>query len=1144
MFLQPFSQSCEGASRTLRGAPRTGFAAQKSVLQRFANGLMLTLVLTLVAGLSGCGDGATESSVSPSAMTLTSTDIEINNRGVALMGYFDYAAAREAFREAVDRQPQWHDVKVNLAIATLNRQMEGDEELARGYLNEVLTEAPENLRAHFVAGLLSERAGEAERARAHYETVLDKDPNDAYAAYYLAVLTQTEDPPAALELFQRAIELDPYLRSAYYGAFLLNVRSGNREAGLEMQAMYERLADNPRARLAETKYTRMGKKANALAAGLTAPEIFKAPEGPLFLTPQTIASFALTYDRSLTTVDLGSNGLQDIVVVSVEGPTTVVLAEEDTYRQLAMHTLARWSPANALAWADIDNDGRTDAVFCSAAELSLRYQTSIGEWRPGSDLKSLVGGKICSDVQLIDADHDGDLDVFVAFEGGGHDVLSNNGDSTFRSLRKEKGLALSSATGRNLVAVDLDSDRDTDLLVINEDSVDVLYNDRLWDYTPASDKGPDDVPDGLQNARLRALTAADVNADGRAELYAVNTSAQLIRWSRDGQATWSSDVLMTLQVTDKAPVELDVTDFNGDGQLDLLVVDASGLRVVSVAQSGASTLFSYEGNIASAMHFVADADVGPSLLALVNTAEGQNLLRFPPGPGRGKFATLTFEGQEEQADSMRSNRMGVGTRVAVRRGSSWTIVDTFDRHTGRGQSAQPLSVGLGAFDAIDYVAIDWSDGVFQTELNLKASEQHSITETQRQLSSCPVLFAWDGEQWTFVSDVLGVGGIGFLHDPGAQGDARYSEPRPWEYFLLPEHALRVDGGLLKLKVTEPMEELALLDNAQLVSYDLAPGWDLVLDERMSTGAPVATGQVRFFRQSLQPVRVTRDDGLDLTASVAETDFVAADLGPAHARFLGMLETPHTLTMRFDRALDEIDQELLLKASGWVEYPYSQTVFAAWQSGAIYTPPSLEAGDDQGNWTTLHETFGYPAGMPREMSVPLGPLPKGTTRLRLSGNLEIYWDELSLVSVEPVDPASVHRQQLHLQRAELMQSGFPKRLERPQRRPDYDFNDRVPFWDTRYPKGYYSELGDVRPLLTQTDSAYVTLGPGEDVELAFNEPMPLKEGWTRRYVLFVSGYAKDMDMYTQDSGTVGPVPQLPSANGALHKQYNTRYRDGY
>ena len=85
---------------------------------------------------------------------------------------------------------------------------------------------------------------------------------------------------------------------------------------------------------------------------------------------------------------------------------------------------------------------------------------------------------------------------------------------------------------------------------------------------------------------------------------------------------------------------------------------------------------------------------------------------------------------------------------------------------------------------------------------------------------------------------------------------------------------------------------------------------------------------------------------------------------------------------------------MLIADGWVEYPYSQTSFAAWQAGATYDAPTIEARLADGTWTTVLEQIGYPAGMPRRMSLPLVGLPAGTTAIRIRTNQEIYWDRLS------------------------------------------------------------------------------------------------------------------------------------------------------
>ena len=132
-------------------------------------------VLGFAAGclLAACGSGDPDRRPAAGAVSLTAEDIALNNRGVALMGYFDYPGGHAAFSEALERQPDWADAKINLAIATLNRQTEGDEERALALAAEVLAADPDHLRAHYVSGLLKLYRGATDEAAAHFRTVLD-----------------------------------------------------------------------------------------------------------------------------------------------------------------------------------------------------------------------------------------------------------------------------------------------------------------------------------------------------------------------------------------------------------------------------------------------------------------------------------------------------------------------------------------------------------------------------------------------------------------------------------------------------------------------------------------------------------------------------------------------------------------------------------------------------------------------------------------------------------------------------------------------------------------------------------------------------------------------------------------------------------
>ena len=372
-----------------------------------------------------------------------------------------------------------------------------------------------------------------------------------------------------------------------------------------------------------------------------------------------------------------------------------------------------------------------------------------------------------------------------------------------------------------------------------------------------------------------------------------------------------------------------------------------------------------------------DPSRGPSVLGLGDAG----LIEWAPGQRRG-YLSLAPTGREIASDQRRSNTSGIGTRLTMRTGTRWTAVDTARTASGPGQSLQPVSLGLGGAAGADFVSLVWSDGILQTEIDLDGGHLHHIAETQRQLSSCPVLFAHDGAAFRFVTDILGVGGIGFLERPGV-----YSPPHPHERVLLPDGMLAARDGRYALVLGEPMEEVAYLDRAGLTIYDLPPGWQMALDERKAIAGPVPTGAPIFYRRERQPSRVVNDRGADVTTATAEADLVAAPPGAADRRFIGAYGPPcHHHGIR--RAGGCGPGRAGTDARRLGGYPYAQTVFAAWQAEAAYQAPTLEARDQAGRWHVVAREFGYPAGMPRRMTFPLPLLPPETVALRLSTTQEI------------------------------------------------------------------------------------------------------------------------------------------------------------
>ena len=127
------------------------------------------------------------------------------------------------------------------------------------------------------------------------------------------------------------------------------------------------------------------------------------------------------------------------------------------------------------------------------------------------------------------------------------------------------------------------------------------------------------------------------------------------------------------------------------------------------------------------------------------------------------------------------------------------------------------------------------------------------------------------------------------------------------------------------------------------------------------------------------------------------------------------------------------------------------------------------------------------------------------------------------------PNAARKVSAPLLRAELSAVGYPKPIDHPQHRPDYDYSNRSPLFDFRHQTGRYTDFGPVEDVIGVADQRIVTIGPGEGITAAFTCP-PDIDANAIHWVLDVHGWCKDRDRFTHTGKTLAPLPaEAPRAN---------------
>ena len=768
--------------------------------------------------------------------------------------------------------------------------------------------------------------------------------------------------------------------------------------------------------------------------------------------------------------------------------------------------------------ADYDNDGFLDILFINSLKSRLYKNDGKGKF---IDMTSTIGIDFISNgikAGFLDYNLEGDLDLYVASRSV-NQLYRNNADGTFTEISNKSGTAGDSVKSKDIEIGDFDDDGDVDLFVLNKDRSSRFYNNRRQGYFS-------DITTkvGLNFlGQPSTVVSGDYNNDGHLDLFIADLAGeQHAIFQNKGDGTFIKDEpsLSALDgLTGFVIIKADFADLDNDGYLDLLVAGRSTRKdkyqsgLLLLHNNGQGKYTDASSSLPSELGIIelvktADLDNDGDLDIIIMNDRGNVRIMRNDGGNLNNFLKVRLAGL--RTGSSKNNYFGFGSKVEVKSGGLYQM-----RHVNKTVS----HFGLGNRAGADVVRVLWSNGVPQNRFTPQKNQ--TIVETQILKGSCPYLYAWDGNEYAFVTDVLWPSALGMPLGIMA-GEPLYAFPNSTdEYLWMPGEKVHARDGKYTLQFTTELWESPYLDKINLVVLDHPESVDVYINETF-TPPPYPPFRIYSVAKKYIPLSAVDQLGNDLRNDLlVQDEEYTMHLTPG--KYQGITEL-HDLILDFGD-LDHADS-IFLFLQGWL-FPTdaSINVNISQSSETGLTFPQLQVVNRKGDWETVIDNLGFPKGKNKTMIFDLtGKFIVADYRVRIRTNMEIYWDHIFMttdvtnnnLTVVNLQPAS----------ADLHYRGFSmisrKDFGSPHI-PDYYNITTGQKW--RDLTGTYTRYGDVLPLLLESDSKYVIMNAGDEISLEFiaSDLPRLPENWRRDFLFYNDGWLKDGDLNTAHGQTVEPLP---------------------